>query len=91
MAGKEASEGQAWSQEIWVMYQIKEQQSKSNEQKKLEAQIKNIKSKEKSDKLMKLMPKKLVIISAWRYPGVSPEKNPIPEEILREIEEISFV
>jgi hypothetical protein len=25
------------------------------------------------------------IISAWRYPGVSPEKNPIPEEILREL------
>jgi len=25
------------------------------------------------------------IISAWRYPGVSPERNPIPEEILREI------
>jgi hypothetical protein len=27
------------------------------------------------------------IISAWRYPGVSPERNPVPEEILREIEE----
>lgn len=25
------------------------------------------------------------IISAWRYPGVSPEKNPIPEEILDEL------
>lgn len=24
------------------------------------------------------------IISAWRYPGVSPKKNPIPEEILQE-------
>jgi len=29
----------------------------------------------------------LKIISAWRYPGVSPEKNPIPEEILRELSE----
>lgn len=29
--------------------------------------------------------KKLKIISAWRYPGVSPKNNPIPEEILREI------
>ncbi|MFZ2188937.1 MAG: hypothetical protein WAV73_05255 [Candidatus Moraniibacteriota bacterium] len=28
---------------------------------------------------------KCKIISAWRYPGVSPEKNPIPEEILREL------
>ena len=29
--------------------------------------------------------KQIKIISAWRYPGVSPERNPIPEEILREI------
>ena len=26
------------------------------------------------------------IISAWRYPGVSPERDPIPAEILQEIE-----
>lgn len=26
------------------------------------------------------------IISAWRYPGISPKRNPIPLEILREIE-----
>lgn len=32
------------------------------------------------------------IISAWRYPGVSPvnSKIPIPDEILRELEEIDF-
>ena len=28
---------------------------------------------------------KLKVISAWRYPGVSPKNNPIPEDILREI------
>jgi len=28
---------------------------------------------------------KLKIISAWRYPGVSPKKDPIPSEILAEI------
>jgi len=27
------------------------------------------------------------IISAWKYPGVSPKNKPIPEEILRDIEE----
>jgi len=27
------------------------------------------------------------IISVWRYPGVSPEKNPIPKEILEDINE----
>lgn len=28
---------------------------------------------------------KAIIISAWRYPGKSPKKNPIPQEILEEI------
>ncbi|MFA6047336.1 MAG: hypothetical protein WCV59_02160 [Parcubacteria group bacterium] len=29
--------------------------------------------------------KAIKIISAWRYPGVSPKRNPIPEDILSEI------
>ncbi|OGI28655.1 MAG: hypothetical protein A2288_00720 [Candidatus Moranbacteria bacterium RIFOXYA12_FULL_44_15] len=29
--------------------------------------------------------KQIKIISAWRYPGVSPKNNPIPEEILEEL------
>ena len=29
--------------------------------------------------------KKLKVITAWRYPGKSPERDPIPVEILREI------
>ena len=29
--------------------------------------------------------KKIKIISAWRYPGKSPERDPIPADILREI------
>lgn len=32
--------------------------------------------------------KRVKIISAWRYPGISPKKNPIPEEILDEISDI---
>jgi hypothetical protein len=31
------------------------------------------------------------IISAWRYPGVSPKRHPIPDEILRELEEGSII
>ncbi len=31
---------------------------------------------------------KLKIISAWRYPGKSPAKNPIPREILDEIKDL---
>jgi hypothetical protein len=67
------------SQEIWAMYQISAKGKKS--------QISNLKTQNYNLKLKdnKLIPKKLKIISAWRYPGVSPKKNPIPEEILREI------
>ncbi|EKE15999.1 MAG: hypothetical protein ACD_11C00057G0024 [uncultured bacterium] len=32
--------------------------------------------------------RKIKIISVWRYPGVSPKNNPIPEDVLREIENI---
>lgn len=32
--------------------------------------------------------KNIKIITAWRYPGKSPERNPIPAEILNEIESI---
>ncbi|EKE10812.1 MAG: hypothetical protein ACD_15C00195G0003 [uncultured bacterium] len=60
-----------WKTEIWVMYQIK----------------KNKNSKNLSELQRLLFKEKIKIISAWRYPGVSPEKNPIPEDILREIEE----
>jgi len=42
-----------------------------------------------TNKLTKLKAKKLKIISAWRYPGVSPKNNPIPENILEEIENLS--
>lgn len=31
------------------------------------------------------------IISAWRYPGVSPKRSPIPEEIWRELEDGSIL
>jgi hypothetical protein len=34
---------------------------------------------------------KIRIISAWRYPGMSPKRHPIPEEILRELEEGSIL
>ncbi len=87
-----------WNQEIWVMYQLRGKgpfspkndmisEKDELEMKKLEAQFTKFGTSEQAKKLMKLMPKKLVIISAWRYPGVSPKNNPIPEEIIREIEE----
>jgi hypothetical protein len=69
-----------WKQEIWVMYTRGARNSKyqiSNNKKNSNSEIQNYKPNLRNGKLK--------IISAWRYPGVSPEKNPIPEEILREL------
>jgi len=46
-----------------------------------------VKGKSKSEKGKSFGSQKIRLISAWRYPGVSPKKNPIPEDILRELEE----
>jgi hypothetical protein len=48
------------------------------------------KSKVKSQKMLGLNSPKMRIISAWRYPGVSPvgKPIPIPEEILQELENV---
>lgn len=34
--------------------------------------------------------RKITVITAWRYPGKTPERDPIPQEILREIREIAW-
>ena len=48
-----------------------------------------IKKKDKKGGVANIFNKKQVkIISAWRYPGVSSERNPIPEDILREIQNL---
>jgi hypothetical protein len=60
-----------WKTEIWSMYQVKKNKNRKN-----------------LSELQKLLfREQMKIISAWRYPGVSPQNNPIPEEILREISE----
>ena len=75
-------ETEKWSQEIWALYQIKAQNVKRK------TQSENPKLRELQEKINSN--KRITIISAWRYPGVSPKNNPIPEEILREIEEIGL-
>jgi len=62
-----------WKQEIWVMYQ-KTQNAKRKTQ------------SEKENTIYKIPDTKYKIISVWRYPGISPQRNPIPEEILRELD-----
>jgi len=63
------------TEEIWVMYQ----------------EAGGLKGKNSSlkDKLLAGTPKKR-IISAWRYPGVSPKGKeiPIPEDILQELKSL---
>lgn len=88
----EETGGKTWSQEIWVMYQLRDSgasskfqvSSSKTEEKNKKSKIENLKLK-----ISNLANHKICIISAWRYPGVSPEKNPIPEEILREIEALN--
>ena len=65
------------------MYQTKNQKTKNK------AITQNEKLKELQDKINSN--KKITIISAWRYPGVSPKKNPIPIEIMKEIEEAGII
>lgn len=77
-----------WNQEVWVMYQCSQKavvwtdsfpvfENSHSSVRGLFSQ--NEKRNSKS---------KIKIISAWRYPGMSPKKNPIPNEILREIKNI---
>ncbi|HEX7586150.1 MAG TPA: hypothetical protein VF390_00765 [Patescibacteria group bacterium] len=76
-----------WSQEIWAMYRLRGSEAISNFQFPISKQDPN--SKLKNYKPQAINQKQIKIISAWRYPGVSPQNNPIPEEILREISELS--
>jgi hypothetical protein len=70
-----------WSQEIWAMYvSAKNGKVKSS---KLKVQS------ESGNTRYQIPYTRYKIISAWRYPGVSPKRDPIPEEILQEINELS--
>jgi len=44
------------------------------------------KGKSKIEKGKSFGTQKIRLISTWRYPGVSPKRDPIPEDILRELE-----
>jgi len=69
-----------WKQEIWVMYQTKVASRKS----KVESDLTPALSLPCRQAGLKRRGG-VKIISAWRYPGVSPKKNPIPSDILAEI------
>ncbi len=65
--------------EVWVMYQQK-------------VKSKNEKGKIQDSKI-KIPDSKFIIISAWRYPGVSPvgKQIPIPQDILSALKEEGII
>lgn len=75
---------EVWKQEIWVMFQTQITKNQSTGQ--IDRQQEIMKEGKDSHYLLSANGG-LKIISAWRYPGVSPKRSPIPEEILRELEE----
>lgn len=68
-------------QEIWAMYSLVRAQAKLKTQK---SNLKN-KMEQNLDEILGKRGKKFRIITAWRYPGKSPERNPVPREILDEV------
>ncbi len=65
---------EVWKQEIWVMF-IKKGTGR------------RVQGVETGKLTPQPLPLNLIrIISAWRYPGVSPKRSPIPREILQELE-----
>ncbi len=79
-------------QEIWVMYKLvgSRQQATSNLECRISTTGKSKKLKDgweqyKDIQNFRLPDKKIKIITAWRYPGKSPERDPIPSDILSEI------
>ena len=73
--------------EIWAMYKIEKSEVKDQESKMGKGFIKNA----AYQKLIESRSGpfgdggKIKIITAWRYPGKSPERDPVPEDILREV------
>lgn len=76
-ASYKTKDGQkTWSQEIWVMYRIKNKSKHSLKQ---------------TSNLLKPKENVLTIISAWRYPGKTKVREGLPPEILQEIAEALYV
>ena len=72
-----------WRQEIWVMFVLK---SSGNVAMGAARQARPVKSSRSEVSALGGQFHRVNIISAWRYPGISPKRNPIPEDILLELE-----
>lgn len=75
---------ETWKQEIWVMI-VKSSQPKAGPPGAEKVKSKNLKNHNSKFLIHNSANPQIRIISAWRYPGVSPKRNPIPDEILQEL------
>ena len=80
---KRGKDGQkTWSNEIWVMYQIKDRKPQPQNNKAIDAKMAQfLASKTQNIKQIR-------IISAWRYPGKTVPGDSLPDEIKDEIAEM---
>jgi len=65
--------------EIWVMYALAQARGSKNDEARISKKLENLGSFGLDTG------KKIRIITAWRYPGKSPERDPIPADVLAEI------
>ncbi len=79
---RDAKGKETWTQEIWVMFVVKK--NEESRIKNQDGEANGILNSQFS--IRNSANQQIRIVSAWRYPGMSPKRNPIPEEILRELE-----
>ncbi|MEW6617113.1 MAG: hypothetical protein AB1333_01700 [Patescibacteria group bacterium] len=80
-------------QEIWVMYSLvaNKRQGISNSKFRVLNKGENNKKESSLDNVQKFLGntgKRIRIITAWRYPGKSSERDPIPEDVMMEIKSL---
>ena len=63
-----------WKEEIWVMYKLAERRAS------IKSQVPNHKVNN-----FEIPNKNIRVITAWRYPGVSPKRDPVPADIIQEL------
>ncbi len=80
---KKGNDGKkTWTNEIWVMYQIKNRKANIKNDSVMDENMVAFLSKSTQPQ------KQVYIISAWRYPGKTVPGGCLPEEILDEIAEV---
>ena len=68
-------------QELWVMYKIDKPETNKQETSNEKPEATPFKKWETSNARLK-------VITAWRYPGESPARDPIPADVIREIQRL---